>query len=466
MPMGGGSSGGGGAVVQYTDPFAASNAGLIGAQAASEANRLASSQINTAINQMNQQYQAAMQNYRPYTQTGIQALNKLNQYIGLDPYNPGNAPVAPKTLDLNDYLGKVTRGQINNYVMENSVGNRTGDPNAGNIALNYMGAGAYDNSRDPGFGTTGEIATGKLGSGYFGSAGAIGRNLENPIRAEIARLALEQDRPGYELAKQAYDQNLIYYNQAKDWQQQYLAEGPLTQAQITDRVTNQPGYQAELGQGIEAINRAGAAKGSLGSGGILKDLMNYGQNTLSKYYGNTLSLLAQQAGQGQQAAGGIAALQSNLGNNTANLYGNLADINANSALASGNALSQAMIAANQQYKTVGGGGGGGGMEGIGSVLGGIGSIASAFSSKTLKTKISTPLTSEILDKVNKLDLDKWKYKGIDREHIGPYAEQFSELFGTGDGTSINLIDAVGVLIGAVKELDKKLTKLTNPIKGV
>lgn len=94
-------------------------------------------------------------------------------------------------------------------------------------------------------------------------------------------------------------------------------------------------------------------------------------------------------------------------------------------------------------------------KGIGTGMG----TAAIMSSSTLKDKISTPSTKEILDNVRDLSLDVWKYKDIPQNFLGTYAEEFSERFGVGDGKTINIIDLFGVLLGAVKELDKTILSL-------
>lgn len=96
--------------------------------------------------------------------------------------------------------------------------------------------------------------------------------------------------------------------------------------------------------------------------------------------------------------------------------------------------------------------------GIGAVL----SIAAiAASSEDWKDKEEE--SPDLLSKLKGVRVDRWKYKGDKQKHVGPYAEEFNEAFGTGgaDGDTryINLIDAVGVALGAVKQLDQKLEAL-------
>jgi hypothetical protein len=64
----------------------------------------------------------------------------------------------------------------------------------------------------------------------------------------------------------------------------------------------------------------------------------------------------------------------------------------------------------------------------------------------------------LLDKLKKVRVDKWKYNGEEQDHIGPYAQEFNEAFGVGTAHKkmISLVDAVGVAMGAIKELNEKV----------
>lgn len=54
-------------------------------------------------------------------------------------------------------------------------------------------------------------------------------------------------------------------------------------------IESQPGYRFAYDQGMDAVNRTAAAKGMLGSGNRIYDLMQYGQGMAGKQYQNTLS---------------------------------------------------------------------------------------------------------------------------------------------------------------------------------
>ena len=65
----------------------------------------------------------------------------------------------------------------------------------------------------------------------------------------------------------------------------------------------------------------------------------------------------------------------------------------------------------------------------------------------------------ILKALQKMPVEAWRYKsgqGDGKQHIGPYAQDFKRATGLGDGTSINVIDALGVTMGAVKELAERV----------
>lgn len=105
----------------------------------------------------------------------------------------------------------------------------------------------------------------------------------------------------------------------------------------------------------------------------------------------------------------------------------------------------------------------------GSLFSGLGSLAGmgmmAFSSKDYKED-KKPIEGG-LEAVNSMPVEEWKYKdGIadGGEHIGPYAEDFQKATGKGNGKMIPVMDAVGVTMKAVQELDKKVEALGRSVK--
>ena len=67
------------------------------------------------------------------------------------------------------------------------------------------------------------------------------------------------------------------------------------------------------------------------------------------------------------------------------------------------------------------------------------------------------------------DVEQWEYKagqgdGGGKNHIGPMAQDFAAATGTGDGRTIQPVDAIGVTMGAVKELDKSVSRIARSVK--
>ena len=75
----------------------------------------------------------------------------------------------------------------------------------------------------------------------------------------------------------------------------------------------------------------------------------------------------------------------------------------------------------------------------------------AFGSSRSFKQDHGPVT--VLDKLNSVPVHKWRYHGDRELHIGPFAEDFHKAFGVGTPLYINIIDFLGVLLGAVKELN-------------
>ncbi len=85
--------------------------------------------------------------------------------------------------------------------------------------------------------------------------------------------------------------------------------------------------------------------------------------------------------------------------------------------------------------------------------------ASLGSSKDWKED-KTPV--DTLGKLESIPVERWKYKdGIadGAYHIGPYAEDFQAAFDVGDGKTISVIDALGVLMRSVQELTAEVREL-------
>lgn len=212
--------------------------------------------------------------------------------------------------------------------------------------------------------------------------------------------------------------------------------------QIGQGYHQSPGFQFALQQALQGSGHAAAAGGMAGSpqheqqnmtvatGLADQDYNQYMQNALGAY---GMGLSGSQGLYNTGAQTGQAA-----GEDMASYFANRAKLNY-----------EGQNAENQHE---------GGMWG--NLIGAAATAAPfIFSSAALKDRIDTPSTKAILDNVRDLSLDRWKYKNIDQKFLGTYAEEFTQRFGVGDGKTINLVDAFGVLLGAIKELDKKIAVL-------
>ncbi len=95
------------------------------------------------------------------------------------------------------------------------------------------------------------------------------------------------------------------------------------------------------------------------------------------------------------------------------------------------------------------------------------------SSKSLKDRFEELNKTDLLSKIEQLDVKAWYYKGTLERHIGPFAEDFYQAFGTGVldeptylGKSLAASDVAGVSLAAVKELiikNKQQSDLINQL---
>lgn len=101
----------------------------------------------------------------------------------------------------------------------------------------------------------------------------------------------------------------------------------------------------------------------------------------------------------------------------------------------------------------------GGLGSIGATLG----SAMILSSRQFKMPEGSVDNDAILSGMDKLPIERWRYRSElnlpANSHIGPYAEDFKTAFGLGDGVTINLVDALGVCLAAIKALSAKVAVL-------
>ena len=105
------------------------------------------------------------------------------------------------------------------------------------------------------------------------------------------------------------------------------------------------------------------------------------------------------------------------------------------------------------------GGAGALLQGVGALTSGggiVSGIKSLFgSARDTKDVHEDVLPEMALAGVMQTPVSKWSYKGENTNHIGPMAEDFQRAFGVGDGKTISIIDAIGVLFASVQALAEK-----------
>lgn len=89
-----------------------------------------------------------------------------------------------------------------------------------------------------------------------------------------------------------------------------------------------------------------------------------------------------------------------------------------------------------------------------------------LSSKKSKTNRKEVDEGKSLEAVNKMPIETYDYKpgqGDGGSHVGPMAEDFQKATGQGDGAGIKVQDAIGIAMGAVKDLSAKVDRLADAI---
>lgn len=103
------------------------------------------------------------------------------------------------------------------------------------------------------------------------------------------------------------------YNKFLEMNKPYYEAGVNALGKITrGEVQTEPGYGFRLGEGMKALERLQASRGSLLSGGAIRGGQRYAQDLASQEYGNAYNRLANLAGIGQTATSQAGAAGQNL----------------------------------------------------------------------------------------------------------------------------------------------------------
>jgi hypothetical protein len=144
--------------------------------------------------------------------------------------------------------------------------------------------------------------------------------------------------------KAAYAENFARLKESGDWN---ALNDTFTGADLADDA----GYKFRMAQGTRAVQGSAAARGGVLNGGVLKELLRYGQGVASDEFQNAYSRhsndqttrfnrLATIAGIGQQATGQTAALGAATASNIGNNITQAGNSRAAGYVAAGNAINQ------------------------------------------------------------------------------------------------------------------------------
>lgn len=148
----------------------------------------------------------------------------------------------------------------------------------------------------------------------------------------------------YTAALQPYQQ---LYDTARGGTNAYAdatgASGPEGLARARANFQSSPGFDFQLDTGIDALARAGVARGQA-TGNTLQDAQKFGSGLASQEWGNYINRLQPFLGAGQNAASGIGNTYTGLGQGLAGSYGQQGQAAIGTQNAIGQAQSDAALA--------------------------------------------------------------------------------------------------------------------------
>ncbi|HEV8492027.1 MAG TPA: hypothetical protein VGR76_07140 [Candidatus Angelobacter sp.] len=115
------------------------------------------------------------------------------------------------------------------------------------------------------------------------------------------------------------------------------ANGAAGYARARSNFQTNPGYQFQMDQGLQALNRTHAAAGNLSSGNADTDALKYATGLADQSYGQYIAGLSPYLGGQQTATAGAAGVDTGLGTNLNASYGNQAGLGYQTQVGIGNA---------------------------------------------------------------------------------------------------------------------------------
>lgn len=193
--------------------------------------------------------------------------------------------------------------------------------------------------------------------------------------------------------------------------------------------------------GLSGITNTGSTMGGLSSQEANRMLQAAMSNQSAEMQANQMRLAAL----GGQASlyGTTPGMSSMFGNQALGSFGNMAQLQANRQNYGLGLLDAQLRGYGSQQQNQG-------TPWWQTALGIAGTVAPFFSDENMKYDVR-PVKGSINERLKKLPINKWKYKGETTSHLGPMAQAFKKAFGIGDGKTLHPADIMGVVLASQKE---------------
>lgn len=334
---------------------------------------------------INDAYTKADNTLQPLSYSSNQALNEQMRMMGLDPIQAGHGlgdqlkssfkvaqdlvPTSGASF-VNDLSSKLDqsltikdaaeRATTKQSILDQASSGAAGVQQGIQSQIDALNAQqiAAPNPNSPKYAYTGNLQDYQNVTGEFGMSDADARMRTPAYQADLA--AFNQQNASRNASLASLQGQLNEWNAFStgdlagvvgDFKTQYgdYYDKAYTGDEVAAKVAATPGYQFQMDQGTQALERQGAAKGMLGSGNTATALVNYGQQLGQNFYGMYMQNLSNIVSEGSGATGQIAANQINQGKD----YGALIEAGGNAGMQTqqliGNAKAQSLYASGNLY---------------------------------------------------------------------------------------------------------------------
>ncbi len=329
--------------------------------------------MQNATNEINSGYQKANATLQPLSFSSNQALNEQMRMLGLDPIQATNSFGEALRTGYSHIKGAIpeANGLVDNISRQMDAAASIKDPAKRAQARAAIQSGISSQSTSLKNNLTTQMSNimqakpADLNPANYQTATISQNGTVYPSTStylmSLDQQALDQKRAAWDSQRSALQSKIdtfdSYNKEIQGYGQQFANsygdtyDAGYSADQITNKVTQLPGYQFQLEQGTKAIERQGAAKGMLGSANTEMALQTYGQGQAQSYYNQYMGYLSGITAQGAAATGQISANQANQGQSLAQIQqgiGNAqmetergkADFLANSLMQSGSVFNQ------------------------------------------------------------------------------------------------------------------------------